>query len=393
MKRTMWNIGFVQLLLIEIAFQFGAYMTNPVISGYALLLGASVAMAGFLSSLTATTALVMRPLVGWITDRFGMKALLVVSAALFASASFGCAFARSVALVGVLRVLQGIAFALRSTSVIALVSMVVSKENIGKAVGWTGIGQSVACALGPMIGAAIISSWGYLASFSAAGVLFVCGLALVLSFKSPQKKHADGRKGSAASRKGIHVRDFLYVPNIPLAAISGLLIVPHGIAVTLILVVGQSRGIEGTAIYFAVYSLVALVAKPLSGRITDRGGIGVVLVPALIIEFCATAAMAMMSHLLTVIVAGACMGLGQASAYSAVQAECVRGVDERHLGRATNTFYFGTDIGMGLGPMAASIVMQAFGSRAMFIFSGVLVIIALVVYFLHSRNRKRNRCL
>lgn len=416
----------MQLLLIEIAFQFGAYMTNPVVSGYALLLGASVAMAGFLSSLTATTALAMRPFIGWITDRFSMKAMLAISAILFAFSSFGCAITDSIALIGVLRVLQGVAFALRSTSVVALVSMVVSQNYIGRAVGWTGIGQSVACALGPLFGAAIIAKHGYTASFVVASLLFVGGLALVLSFESPQKKRFSNANGFRALPRmlraclrrlfassahmpsahasantcvsfadsralHIHLQDFLYLPNLPLALISGLLIVPHGVSITLILVVGQSRGIGGVAAYFAVYSLVALVAKPLSGRMTDLWGAGAVLIPALLIEFCATIIMALMSDFLMVVLAAICMGLGQASAYSAVQAECVRGVDERHLGRATNTFYFGTDIGMGFGPMAASVVMQIFGSVAMYVSSGALVLAALLV-FLCFRKSQSGKC-
>ena len=389
----MWSIKLVQLLLIEGAFQFGAYMTNPVISGYSLLLGASVAMAGFLSSLTATTALVMRPFIGAITDRFNMKTLLAVSALLFSIASFGCSFTSSVGLIGVFRVVQGVAFALRSTSVVALVSMVVSQEHIGRAVGWTGIGQTIACALGPLLGAAIIAGFGYAASFAGAGLLFIGGFALVLSFKSPQKRLSsdNSRRSAVSPAPSARLKDFLYLPNLPFALVSGLMIVPHGVSVTLILVVGQSRGIEGTAVYFAVYSLAALVAKPLSGRVTDLWGVGAVLVPALLIEFCTTITMALMSNLAMVVFAAMCMGLGQASAYSAVQAECVRGVDERHLGRATNAFYFGTDIGMGFGPMAASAVMQVFGSMVMYIASGVLVLIALVIFLFISRNHKKAR--
>ena len=84
-----------------------------------------------------------------------------------------------------------------------------------------------------------------------------------------------------------------------------------------------------------------------------------------------------MASLPAVLVAAACMGVGQASAYSAIQAEAVRGVPACELGRASNTFYIGTDVGMGFGPMALGVVLQLAGVTAMFLAGSVLVLLAL----------------
>ena len=76
----LWNIRFVQLVLIEALFQFGAYMTNPVVSGYAVALGATIAVGGVLAGLSASMALVARPLTGWLADRLAKKSFLLIAA-------------------------------------------------------------------------------------------------------------------------------------------------------------------------------------------------------------------------------------------------------------------------------------------------------------------------
>ncbi len=384
----LWNIRFVQLVLIEALFQFGAYMTNPVVSGYAVALGATIAVGGVLAGLSASMALVARPLTGWLADRLAKKSFLLIAAALFCASAFGCALSSSVAVIGLFRVMAGIAFAFRSAAVIALVSLSVPAERLGQAVGWTGIAQTVSCALGPAAGALVIGAAGYPASFAAAGVLFVIGFAVSLSFREPAgaapaprpAKPAAPRaaaSGRSASGPRAWLERFIYLPNVPVAVMAGLSIVPHGVAVTLLLTAGELRGIAGVSAYYAVYAIAALVSKPTAGRLTDRWGTRRVVAPALVVELAATVLLAGMASLPLVLLAAACMGVGQGSAYAAIQAQAVRDVPAHELGCASNTFYIGTDIGMGFGPMAAGAVLQSWGVGAMFLACGGLVLLAL----------------
>ncbi len=378
----LWNHRFVSLISIEVLFMFAAYLTNPVVSGLALTLGASIAVGGILAGLPATMALVARPATGWLADRLNKKSFLLLSAVMSAVACFGCAFSPSVALVGAFRVLQGIAFAFKSAVVVSLVTLSVPSQYVGRAVGWTGLCQTVACALGPMLGAVIIGWAGYPASFFCAGLLFVVALGIIGCYREPAA--AAGTSAAAAptgQSKAVHkkfsLRDLIYFPNIPVATMAGLSILPHGVAVTMLMTVGELRGIAGISIYFALYSLAAFVSKPTAGRLTDQRGTQFVLIPALVIEIAATVVLALMTSAATAALAGALMGIGQGSAYAALQADSMRGVASHELGRASNTFYIGTDIGMGFGPMAESVVLERFGVAAMFFVCSLLVALAL----------------
>ena len=90
-RAKLWNPKFAQLFCIEAMLQFGLYLTRPLVAGYAVSLGASLTLAGFLAGLLAAAALAARPVSGIAADRLGKKDLLSVSCGLFAISALGCA--------------------------------------------------------------------------------------------------------------------------------------------------------------------------------------------------------------------------------------------------------------------------------------------------------------
>ncbi|WP_139651561.1 MFS transporter [Raoultibacter phocaeensis] len=389
-SNKLWNIRFVHLLLIEAVFQFATYLINPIISQYVIALGSSLAVGGFVAGLVASSALAVRPVTGWVADRLSKTTLLVLSALLFTVAAFGCAFTQSVGGVGLFRIVQGVAFAFRSAVVVSLVSVVVAHDHIGRAVGWVGVVTTASCAIAPSVAAALGSQIGYFGCFVIAGCLFAAGLVLAVLFKAPQDIRV--RHRTMRSRKGQYrapgfpLRDFVYVPAVPYSAMAALSGVPHGINVSLLLTVGEFRGIAGVSLYFTLYAVSALVARPLAGRLSDTRSFGVVIVPVLLVELVGCGVLIAMDSLGAVALAGMLVGIGQGSAYSALQAEAVRGADEQELGRASNTFYIGPDINMGMSPFVGGIIMQTWGVSAMYTVCFCFVLGALVLYLLMRKR-------
>ena len=253
--RKLWNVRFVHLLAIEGVFQFATYMLNPVITGYVVLLGASLAAGGFVAGLVATSSLAVRPFTGLVADRLSKTTLLVVAAALFTVAAFGCALSESVLWISVFRVVQGVAFAFRSAVVVSLVSVTVARDHVGRAVGWIGVVTMVSSAIAPSVASWVGSAASYHACFLVAGALFACGLALAVLFKLPKDVRARHREAACARRgdgraraRCVALRDFVYVPAVPYSVMAALSGAPHAINVSLILTVGEYRGIAGRSL-------------------------------------------------------------------------------------------------------------------------------------------------
>ena len=392
-RNKLWNIRFVHLLLVEAVFQFATYLLNPVISSYVVLLGSSLAVGGFVAGLVASAALAMRPFTGWIADKLSKTTLLVLAAALFTVAAFGCAAVSSVFWIGVFRIVQGVAFAFRSAVVVSLASVVVAHDHVGRAVGWVGVVTTVSCAVAPTLAAFMGTTVGYHACFFVSGSLFFVGLVLAVLFKLPKDVRTHHRAAQEQAREakgrvpaGFRLRDFLYLPAIPYSVMAALSGVPHGINVSLMLSVGDARGSPGVSLYFTLYALAALASKPLAGRLCDTKGFHAVFVPVVLVELVGVAVLVFMDSLVLAAVAGVLVGVGQGSAYSALQAEAVRGANVEELGRAANTFYIGPDINMGMSPFVGGFVMQTGGVTALYAVCFVLVFCTLLL-FLAIRRR------
>lgn len=63
---SIWNALFIQLLTFELLSQMGIALVNPITSNYAVALGATVAVGGFLAGLNPLTSLIVRPFGGAI---------------------------------------------------------------------------------------------------------------------------------------------------------------------------------------------------------------------------------------------------------------------------------------------------------------------------------------
>ena len=389
--QRLWNTRYIQLLAIETMMQFGLFVARPVASSFAVQLGASVALAGFIAGLLATASAVVRPASGVLSDFFSKKSLLTFSAGTFMVSSIGVAFAPSVPMMIACGVLQGIAFAFKSTVVVSMTSLVVPKEQVGTGVGWLSIGYTVACSLGPAIGSFLSARADYFVIYLISALLLGIGFVLAVLFKTPKGAEAQIARssttvGGVLSDIGhaFNLKTMFHIPTLPYSLIAGLLMVAQGTVNSFLLYVQNIGLLEGAAFYFVIYAVITLATKPAAGRFADKYGVAKVVPPMLVVAAIGMISLAISGSVVSVVIAAICMGVGQGSAYSATQAESVRGVDKEFLGRSANTYFLGPDIGMGLGPILTGAILDATNSSFMFITCAIFIGLALVVFVIHQ---------
>ena len=392
----MWNKFFVQLLFLEAALQLGGFISRPLISNFTIELGASLTLAGFIAGIATATAMILRPVSGFLADRVDKKKSLVACAVAATIAGFGCAWAPSPLWVGAFCAIQGVALSFKSISVVALVVLSVPSNRIGSAIGITELILTVSMAIGPGIGSFIGDTWGYHACFFGAGVLCLIGTGIALLYK-PRVSTAGIKKGeSEGAVDGDSEDSFIiritkqafYLPTLPYATIVVFTIWAHSMMSGLVLTVTNIGYLEAGALYFTAYALAALGARPIAGRLSDSFGITAVGIPGVILAACGMLLLVFMQSSAAIIVTGVCMGIGQASAQCAVKAEAVRGVDTSCLGRATNTYYLGMDIGSAAGPICGGFLLQISTPQVLFIFNTCTFVVALVILIvMHMRKR------
>ncbi len=389
-SEKLWTWGFVNLLLFDIIYQFGAYMTNTIISVYAVALGASYGVAGLLAGLNPGSSMASRPIVGFIADILSKKTLIICSAAFFLIATLGCTFFTSVFLIGVCRVIQGISFALRSACVIALTGRVVPPTKLGAGMGWMGMSSVLSTAIGPVISESVGSAVGYQGSFLIASGFLAVGFVLACMIKRPPKTGDEKRPTIHSFKEAMHWNNFIYTPNIPYSALAMFSGVPQGISISLVILAATERGIEAPALFFTFYALTALIGRPLFGKLSDKFGTRKVIIPLFLIEMASVLVLMFMTNTAMVAIGGGLMGLGQGPILPLLQAESVRGVDPAEMGRAANTYYIGPDLNMCFSPIIGSMILSAFGVTALYGFGAASLLMAMLLFawLMHHRRNQ-----
>lgn len=387
---TIWNAAFVRLLFLEICLQFGLTAINPIVPLYAVALGASLLVAGLLSGLYPFCSLVFRVFGGFVPDDAG-ETILAVTAVAFALSALLCAVVDSLPALVFSRIAMGAIFVFKSSIVVSLAAKSVPSNCIGRGVGWIGAAGIAANAIGPSIGSWLGDLFGYRVTFFFSTALFAIAFFVSVSIrlaKGNTERTAiscwDRCKGVASRLRKVSLSEVLLVKAVPFGIFAGFVTFTFGSIFAFILMVGDERGIDGIAFFFIVFALSSLVTRPVSGCLYDRFGLKRVLIPSIVLMFAGIVIIAGAANIWSVALGGMLYALGQGGSYPTIQAECVSLAPEGRATLAANTFYFGADAGMALGPFASSIFYGGFGSFWMLLMNAGVVALFLIVYLIFA---------
>ena len=124
-----------------------------------------------------------------------------------------------------------------------------------------------------------------------------------------------------------------------------------GLASTYLALLGETRGIAGAGYYFTILAMIMLVLRPLSGRLSDRRGLALTLVPALACEVVGLALIAAAHSAAQISCAAIFLAVALGCGQPSLQAACIRKLGKARSSVATGTYYLGADVGQGFGPM------------------------------------------
>jgi MFS family permease len=150
----------------------GVLMVVPLLPFYAQDLGANGLVVGLLVSSFSIAQLLMSPVWGRFSDHYGRRPALIIGMATSAAAFIVFAFASSLWLLFLMRLVQGAGGG--TVSVIqAYVADAVEPKDRAKALGWLSAATNVGVALGPVIGGLSLA-WGRPApGLLAAGLMLI----------------------------------------------------------------------------------------------------------------------------------------------------------------------------------------------------------------------------
>lgn len=381
MKDKLWNAKYIYIVLVNTLICFGFYMITTILTVYLLEVGIEVSKAGVVVGLFSITALIMRPISGYVTDTYNQKHLMVFSTALVSIAVLGYVITANLPLIVFFRVLHGFAFAISSTAIVAMASSYIPASRFSEGIGYLGLGQIIGSAVGPGLGVWVMNTYGTRYSFyiSAGFSLLAMLVILLLRYTAPPRPE-QARKITLKGLVAVEVLDFSFV--------SGCYSFLNGVVASFLVLFAAQKGILDVSLYFTVSAVFLFAARPISGKLVDRFGLKTVIYPAICMTILSIIMLIGMKSLWMLLLSAAVRALAQGALQPSLQAACIQRVGVERSGTATGTYYLGADIGQGLGPILGGFIAGLWGYTEIFYFCIGLIAFAGFIFFLSMRPKK-----
>jgi MFS family permease len=360
---------FVTLVAAGLAFFTAGSTVLPVASQFAegpldaTTVGVGIAIGAF-----AIGSLLLRPVVGWGSDRFGRRPLLVFGALLSIAALGLHLFVDSLPMFVVARAMLGAAEAFFFVSLLAAASDLAPPGRNGEAFNLASLALYIGLALGPPIGETVLDASGFDAVWIVAAGLTV--VAAILSLAVPETAPAV-LAAAAGETKRVRARLFH-----PAGLFPGLLVLlgTWGMAGYFAFVPLHAKdiGMSGAALPLTVYAVLVVVLRLVFAKLPDQVGAARLSGTALIVATIGLAVIGIVQTPAGLVAGSAVFAFGMAFMMPALLTLAVSRVDETERGAVVGTTSVFLDLSFGLSPAFLGAVADSAGYDGAFLISAVV---------------------
>ncbi len=369
---------------------FSFYMLVPILPFYVMEdLHLDESSTGVVLALYTIAALLIRPLSGFLVDKFSRKPLYLLCYTLFTVVFAGYALTQMVAIFVILRVLHGFGFGLSTVSGSTIAIDVMPAERRGEGIGYFGLSYTFAQSLGPLTGFWLYSHYEFNVIFLIAFGCALFGLLTILPISLPalEAPKATGEK------EPLSLDRFLLVKGLP--CILLLLLVGYGYG-TLSNFIGlyclESSFNCDPGLFFLIFAAGVVISRLLSAKaINDDKVVAVALIGAVLIAL-GYFALAYCSSSWLFFVGSTAIGIGFGCVNPAFQSLLVNLAPHNRRGTANATFYTFFDLGIGGGIALGGVIIEYFDFKLLLSVCGALILLgALYFKFISAKYYELNK--
>ena len=370
----LWTKPFVQMTLGMLFLFTGFYLLLPTFPLFIKQLGGNESQVGLTVGMFTLSAVVFRPAVGVLLDRYGRRPFLFWGLLFFVVSMILYDWAGGIAALLVLRFFHGASWAFSTTAIGTSITDVIPPARRGEGMGWSGMATTAAMAIGPMVGIWVIQNYSFQLLFIIAACLSAVALLFSVATKIPYQPKAEAKRLVIFEKS-----------TLPVTAALFFLTVSYGGITTFLPLFAQSIEVNAGA-FFLVYAVTLTLTRPIAGQLSDRRGESSVIMVSLLVTMTALFVLIFTRGFAGVIASAVLYGLGFGAAQPALQAANLRLAHPEKRGVATASFMTAFDLGIGLGSIALGWISQYTGYTALFAVCAVSVAASLMIFAALARR-------
>lgn len=354
MKDKLLTKDYCALVMANFLLYYGFWLLIPILPMYLTseAFNCSKDTAGLIISIYTISALIIRPISGYIYDNCKRKPLYIIGYLIFVSVFVGYLSTEAIAIFALLRLLHGFSFGLVTVGGNTIVVDVMPQSRRGEGLGYYGMANNMAMAIGPMTGLILHNNGAsYNTIFCCA--LSVCSIGLIMgsmvhtSYQPPQ------------NRASFKISQIILAKGIPAGLALLLLSIPYGMTTNYIAIYAKEIGLNvETGLFFTITAFGMAIARIIAGKWVDKGYITEIIEYGFIGVISSFIAISLLKNIAEAnntlgIIIFFCiplvMGISFGVMFPAYNSIFVNLAPKESRGAATSTYLTSWDIGLALG--------------------------------------------
>lgn len=375
-KTSLWTKDFMKISAATFLIFCGFQILMPTLPKFAASLGADKTLIGLINGVFTISSLTVRPYIGRECDLRGRKGIYLMGLIVFFLAVFGYIWASTLTILLLLRIIHGIGWAATTTAAGTMVADIIPPSRRGEGMGYYGMFSTLAMALAPALGLAILVKYDFSILFIISLLLTTGALLAGQAIKTPPPAITDtcrekSLRPSFFDRRALKVSVLMF-----------FLTLTYGGIVTFLPLYAEERGILNIGPFFTIYALSLMVTRPLAGKLYDKRGPTLIVIPGLIMVALSTSLLSQSTTFLNFLICGVLYGLGFGSLQPTFLAMAIRGIEPQRRGSVNALVFSAFDLGLGTGSLALGAVASFFSYSTMYLVSTLAPFLGLLVYLL-----------
>ena len=388
--------SYCSILTANFLLHFAFYLLLPILPFYLIeIFETEEGTIGIVLALYTVAALTIRPFSGYLLDTFARKPLYLVAFIVFTAAFGGYLIAGTLVMFIIMRIIHGISFGMVTVAGNTLVIDIMPSSRRGEGVGYYGLANNIAMAIGPMTGLFLYEYYSFDTIFIAALVSCLLGYVAAAAIKVPAKSIESEKKAEPIS-----LDRFILLKGIPAGFSLFLLSIPYGMTATYVAIYAKSIGIDAkTGLFFTFMAIGMATSRLFSGKQVDKGYVVRLIAAGMVIVCVCFFALSSCAYIMrlnpvmgTYIFFGIAllMGIGFGTMFPAFNSLFISLAPNSKRGTATSTYLISWDIGIGVGLILGGYITQISNLRSAYFLGGCLAIVS-VIFFISKAAPHYNR--
>ena len=383
-KVPLWTREFIDL---SIGAGLQSTMDQMLVAAFPLFLmarGFSSSQVGMVVGVYTFCCIFMRALAGRLVDSLGRRIIALIGVVIFALPLLGFSLWSALWLITLCRGMQGFGVSTVTLCTSTMAADILPRARFAEGIGYFGLFKTMATAIGPAVGVALIQDGSSNLLFAVVAVVLAVSFVFIwrMNYEKtgthPMEEPAAGAGAPAQAHRSF-IWNFLEYTAMPSALLCFILNFGVAAVVNFAVPFAENMDLSLAGLFFTIEAATMFISRFLAGRVGESWGYYRTLFVGVLVVGASFLLLGLVQNTALFLFTGALYGVGCGFVWPMFNVLCLVRAPAHNRGRALTTYNLSSDAGVGVGALLCGVIIDHFGYRAIFFGSAAVAGLVLLL--------------